>query len=127
MEYEEYIEKREELTKEVAKKRKEYAEAKISLRKLEKSYAYQIAKQYDKYIGKKVVYYYKNSVGSEVKSPIGYLKMFKWYAGNMFIPDGLYPFLSKVKKDGSMSNAMYPEFDNTRATVNNIIRMEIVE
>lgn len=127
MEYEEYIEKRKELTKEVAKKRQEYAEAKINLRKLEKFYSYQIVKQYEEYIGKKVIYYYKNAVGSELKSPIGYLKMFKWYEGNMHIPDGLYPFLSKVKKDGSMSNAMYPEFDNTRATVHDIIRMEIID
>jgi hypothetical protein len=47
MKYEEYIEKRKELTQEVAKKRKEYAEAKTNLRKLEKLFAYQIAKQYD--------------------------------------------------------------------------------
>ena len=124
----EYETRRSILVRNLIAKQKEASDAKNKIRDLDKEMSLEIMhEKYEQFVGKKVVYYYKNFVGSEVKSPIGYLKRFKWYQDNAFTPDGLYPILSKVKKDGSMSKAMYPEFDNTRAEVKNITRIELID
>lgn len=126
MEAQEYKEKLHELNNKLVQKRSEYLDAKSNVRALKKEYSYEIVKKYEQYIGKKVIIFYKNSFGQEVKTNIGYLKEFRWYDKNMYVNDGLYPFLTKPKKDGSKSNILYPECDNTKANVIDITRIEVL-
>ena len=91
-----------------------------------KTYAYDIAKHFEDKIGKKVVVHYKDSIGEERTTKPGFLKAFRWYQNNTFVEDGLYPILTKPKKDGSMSNREFPEYDNTRAEITRIVDIEEV-
>lgn len=124
MSVDEYSEKLLELTKKEIEARACYLEAKRAVIKLKKEYCYEIAKQYESKIGKKVVIHYKDWQGKEKITDTGFLKEFRWFQGNSFVEDGLYPILTKSKKDGSMSNREFPEFDNTRAEIKRIIDIE---
>ena len=126
MELQEYEEKMGELNNKLKQKYSEYREAQSNVRILKKEYSYEIVKKYEQYIGKKVIISYKDFLGREQKTNIGYLKEFRWYDNNTNVKDGLYPFLTKPKKDGSKSNALYPEYDNTRANVIDITRIEVL-
>lgn len=126
MEAQEYKEKLYELNNKLTQKYSEYLEAKSNVCALKKEYSYEIVKKYEKYIGKKVIIFYKDYLERECKTNIGYLKEFRWYDRNMYVNDGLYPFLTKPKKDGSKSNALYPECDNTKANVIDITRIEVL-
>lgn len=127
MDKEEYLAKCKELFAEVIDKRNAYLDAKSKLRELKKEMSYEISKQYEPFIGKKVVIYYTNNMEKELKTGIGYLDCFEYFSGRNDIEDGLYPFLLKPKKDGSKSRQYYPLFDNTRAEVQNITRISVVE
>lgn len=127
MDKEEYLARHKELFAEVFNKKKAYLEAKSKLRELEKEMSYEISKQYEPFIGKKVVIYYTNNMKKELKTGIGYLDCFKYFSGRNDIDDGLYPFLLKPTKDGSKSKQYFPLFDNTRAEVQKITRIDVVE
>lgn len=127
MDKEEYLARHTELMTEVINKRSAYFDAKSKLRKLEKEMSYEISKQYEPFIGKKVVIYYTDKMERELKTGIGYLDGFKYFSGRNDMDDGLYPFLLKPKKDGSKSKQYYPLFDNTRAEVQKITRIDVVE
>ena len=129
MDKEEYLARHEELMTEVIDKRKAYFDAKSELRALEKEMSYEISKQYEPFIGKKVVIYYtdKWNMEKELKTGIGYLDCFKYFSGRNDMDDGLYPFLLKPKKDGSKSKQYFPLFDNTRAEVQKITHIDVVE
>lgn len=126
MSVEEYSEKLLELTKKEMEAKRCYLEAKRAVIILKKEYCYEIAKQYESKIGKKVVVHYKDWQGKEKITDMGFLKDFRWFQGNSFVEDGLYPVLTKPKKDGSMSNREFPEFDNSRAEITRIIDIEEV-
>lgn len=127
MDKEEYLARHKELMAEVIDKRSAYFDAKSKLRKLEKEMSYEISKQYEPFIGKKVVIYYTDYMERELKTEIGYLDCFEYFSGHNDIEDGLYPFLLKPKKDGSKSKQYFPLFDNTRAEVQKITRIYVVE
>lgn len=101
-------------------------EAKHAVENFIKEYSYQVAENYTSYIGKKVIIHYRSG-GEERVTNVGYLKEFLWVSNNCFYETGLYPFLLKPKKDGSMSKAPFPEWDNTQAEVKRIIRIEEIE
>lgn len=122
-----YFDRRNILAADVSKKYSEYLSAKIALREFVKKYSYQIMQEkYEQFIGKKVVIHYKDRLGMDNKTEIGYIKEFKWLQGDSRYDDGLYPFMYKVKKDGSMSNASFPLVDNVKAEVQKITRIEII-
>lgn len=123
-----YFDRRKILTANVNKKYSEYLSAKIALREFDKKYSYQIMqeKKYEQFIGKKVIIHYKDNLGRDEKTEIGYIKDFRWLQGDSRFEDGLYPFLYKVKKDGSMSNTSFSLGDNTKAEVRKITRIETV-
>lgn len=121
---EEYNEQLKELIKNQIDAKAKFVEAKHAVIKLKKEYCYEIAKQYESKIGKKVVVHYEDWQGKEKITDTGFLKEFRWFQGNSFVEDGLYPILTKQKKDGSMSNREFSEFDNTRAEIKKIIDIE---
>ena len=121
---EEYIIRLSALKKEELEARAKYNEAKRNVKQLEKEYSSQLAENYTDYIGEKVIIYYKNKEGKEYHTQIGYLDRFVWVDNNCYVDVGLYPFLLKVKKDGSKSKAPFSEWDNTQAEVKRIIRIE---
>ena len=122
-----YFDKRKILTANLNKKYSEYLSAKIALREFDKKYSYQVMQEkYEQFIGKKVVIHYKDFLGRENKTEIGYIKEFRWLDGDTRYNNGLYPFMYKVKKDGSMSNNPFPLGDNTKAEVQKITRIEII-
>lgn len=127
MDKEEYLARRKELFAEVIDKKNAYFDAKLKLRELEKEMSYEISKQYEPFIGKKVVIYYTDHMERELKTGIGYLDCFKYFCGRNDMDDGLYPFLLKPKKDGSKSMQYFPLFENTRAEVQKITRIYVVE
>lgn len=120
----------EEILKELTKKQVEtysaYLNAKRAVINCKKAYSYDIAKHFEDKIGKKVVVHYENLSGKETISKPGFLKEFRWYSNNTFVKDGLYPVLTRPKKDGSMSNREFPEYDNTRAEITRIVDIEEV-
>ena len=126
MSVEEYSEKLLELTKKEMEAKRCYLEARRAVINLKKEHCYSLVEQFKTKIGKKVVVHYKDYMGKEKASKPGFLKEFRWYQGNSFVEDGLYPILTKPKKDGSMSNREFPEFDNTRAEITRIIDIEEV-
>lgn len=122
-----YFDRRNILVANLNKKYSEYLSAKIALREFVKKYSYQIMQEkYEQFIGKKVVIHYNDKLGRENKTEIGYIKEFRWLYGDSRYDDGLYPFMYKVKKDGSMSNTSFPLGDNTKAEVQKITRIEII-
>lgn len=123
---EEFNEQLKELLKIQIDAKAKFADAKYAVIRFKKEYSYEIAKQYESKINKKVVVRYKDYSGNERITKEGFLKEFRWYQGNTFVEDGLYPILTKAKKDGSMSNREFPEFDNTRAKITDIIDIEEV-
>lgn len=120
----EFQETLKELTKKQVEAYSAYLNAKRAVIKLKKEYCYEIAKQFESKINKKVVVRYKNHMDNESITKEGFLKEFRWYQGNTFVEDGLYPILTKPKQDGSMSNREFPEYDNTRAEITRIINIE---
>lgn len=118
-----------EIVDEVDDKRREYEKAKQKLRDFVWEWSYSVMlEKYEKYIGKKVVIHYLGITGKERKTKVGYLKKFRWVADDAeVVTDGLYPFLVKPKKDGSMSKQYYPKWDNTQAEVRSITKIEVVE
>lgn len=126
MNVEEYGEKLLELTKKEMEARRCYLEARRAVINLKKEHCYSLVEQFKPKIGKKVVVHYKDHMGEEKTSKPGFLKGFKWYSGVTFVEDGLYPVLTKPKKDGSMSNCEFPEYDNTRAEITRIVDIEEV-
>ena len=124
MSVEEYSEKLLELSKKEMEARSCYLEAKRAVINLKKEHCYSLVEQFKPKIGKKVVVHYEDWQGKDKITDTGFLKEFRWYQGNTFVEDGLYPILTKPKKDGSMSNREFPEFDNTRAEINRIIDIE---
>lgn len=123
-----YFDRRKILTANVNKKYSEYLSAKIALREFDKKYSYQVMqeKKYEQFIGKKVIIHYKDNLGRDEKTEIGYIKEFRWLQGDARYNYGLYPFMYKVRKDGSMSNTSFPLADNTKAEVQRITRIEII-
>jgi hypothetical protein len=126
MSVEEYSEKLLELEKNEKEAYRCYLEAKRAVINLKKEHCYSLAEQFKSKIGKKVVVHYKYHNGEERTTKPGFLKVFRWFQGNSFVEDGLYPILTKPKKDGSMSNREFSEFDNTRAEIKRIIDIEEV-
>lgn len=126
MTVDEYNEKLLELTKKEIEAKRFYIDAKRAVINLKKEHCYSLAEQFKSKIGKKVVVRYKNHIGEEITTKPGFLKEFRWYSGNTFVEDGLYPVLTKPKKDGSMSNREFPEYDNTRAEITKIVGIEEV-
>lgn len=120
---EEIINKRKELVDDLSAKRKAYAKAERNLREFEKEISYGIAKGYEQFVGKKVVIYYIDHMGIERNTEVGYLDKFTYIWNVSGIKDGLYPFLSKVKKDGSKSSQYYPLCDNTKAEMQKITKI----
>ena len=128
--YEErYKEIYDKIVNEVDDKRREYKKAKQKLKDLIQEWSYAVMlDKYEKYIGKKVVIHYLGITGKERKTKVGYLKEFRWVANDTEVAnDGLYPFLVKPKKDGSMSKQYFPKWDNTQAEVRSITKIEVVE
>ena len=124
MTVEEYNEKLLELTKKETEAKRCYLEAKRAVISLKKEHCYSLAEQFKSKVGKKVVVHYENHIGEKITTKPGFLKEFRWYSGNTFVEDGLYPVLTKPKQDGSMSNREFPEYDNTRAEMTRIIDIE---
>ena len=124
MTVEEYNEKLLELTKKETEAKRCYSEAKRAVINLIKEHCYSLAEQFKPKIGKKVVVHYKDNMGKERTTKPGFLKVFRWFQGNSFVEDGLYPILTKPKQDGSMSKLEFPEYDNTRAEITRIIDIE---
>ena len=124
----EYEAKRSILVGDLRVKEKLVTEAKNKLRAFDRKRSYEIMREkYEQFVGKKVVIRYTDSFERNLKTDVGYLKCFKWLQGDSRYEDGLYPFLYKVRKDGSMSNNSFPLTDNTKAEVKNITSIEIVE
>lgn len=123
----EYEAKRAILYGDLKVKQKMVVEAKNKLRAFDRKWSYKIMREkYEQFVGKKVVIYYKDILEREKKTEIGYIKDFRWLQGDSRYEDGLYPFLYKVRKDGSMSNTSFPLTDNTKAEVRKITRIELV-
>ena len=123
----EYEAKRAILYVDLKVKQKMVAEAKNKLRAFDRKWSYKIMREkYEQFVGKKVVIYYKDILERENKTEIGYIKDFRWFQGDSRFEDGLYPFLYKVRKDGSMSNTSFSLGDNTKAEVRKITRIETV-
>ena len=124
----EYEARRSILVKDLIAKQKEAADAKNKIRDLDKEMSLDIMhEKYEQFVGKKVVIYYKDFLEREKKTEIGYIKDFRWLQGDSRYEDGLYPFLYKVRKDGSMSNTSFPLTDNTKAEVKKITRIELID
>ena len=109
MTVDEYNERLKELLKIQTDAREKFGKAKRTVINFKKEYCYEIAKQYESKIGKKVVIRYKDNQGKEEITGKGFLKGFRWYSSNTFVETGLYPILTKPKQDGSMSNREFPE------------------
>jgi hypothetical protein len=123
----EYEAKRAILVGDLRVKEKLVWEAKNKLRAFDRKRSYEIMREkYEQFVGKKVVIYYKDILERENKTEIGYIKDFRWLQGDSRFEDGLYPFLYKVRKDGSMSNTSFSLGDNTKAEVRKITRIETV-
>lgn len=124
----EYEARRSILVGDFIAKQREAADAKNKIRDLDKEMSLEIMhEKYEQFIGKKVVIHYKGFLGRDNKTEIGYIKDFRWLQGDTRYNDGLYPFMYKVRKDGSMSNTSFPLTDNTKAEVKNITRIELID
>jgi hypothetical protein len=126
MTVDEYNERLKELLKIQTDARENFDKAKRAVIVFKKEYCYEIAKQYESKIGKKVVIHYEDWQGKEKITDTGFLKEFRWFQGDSFVEDGLYPILTRQKKDGSMSNREFPEYNNTRAEITRIVDIEEV-
>lgn len=124
----EYEARRSILVRNLIEKQKEATDAKNKIRDLDKEMSLEIMhEKYEQFVGKKVVIHYKDHLEREKKTEIGYIKDFRWLQGDTRYDDGLYPFMYKVRKDGSMSNTSFPLTDNTKAEVKKITRIEVVK
>lgn len=124
----EYEARRSILVKDLIAKQREAADAKNKIRDLDKEMSLEIMhKKYEQFVGKKVIIHYKDHLEKDMKTEIGYIKDFRWLQGDTRYDDGLYPFMYKVRKDGSMSNTSFPLSDNTKAEVKKITSIELID
>ena len=124
----EYEARRSILIKDLIAKQREAADAKNKIRDLDKEMSLEIMhEKYEQFVGKKVIIHYKDHLEKDMKTEIGYIKDFRWLQGDTRYDDGLYPFMYKVRKDGSMSNTSFPLSDNTKAEVKKITSIELID
>ena len=124
----EYEARRSILVKDLIAKQREAADAKNKIRDLDKEMSLEIMhEKYEQFVGKKVIIHYKDHLEKDMKTEIGYIKDFRWLQGDTRYDDGLYPFMYKVRKDGSMSNTSFPLSDNTKAEVKKITSIELID
>ena len=100
--------------------------AKRAVEELDREMSYQVVEAYKGYVGKKVRIWYKDEFGNEKFTSEGWLKEWRYISNYSGVESGLYPFLVKSKKDGSMSGMLFPFCDNTKAEVKRITKIEEV-
>lgn len=124
---EEYKTKLSILTADLYEKEKEYKNAQSRVYELKDEMATQVVQGFKQFIGKRVIVHYKGIDNEECCTVPGYLKKFMGFWGVKGVDDGVYPILYKSNKDGSPSEHAYSLWDCTRAEVQSITRIELID